>query len=122
VSFAAFALVLAAVGVYGVISCLVRQDTRDLGVRIALGAQRRDILSLVVRQGMSLALAGIVAGTAGAFLLTRLMATLLFAIAPTDLATFAAAPTLLAAVAALACYLPARRATRLDPIQALRSE
>jgi predicted permease len=121
-AFAAFALILAAVGVYGVISCVVEQGTHDLGVRIALGAQRRDILTLVARQAMTLALAGIAAGTAGALLLTRAVAGMLFGVSATDAATFSAAPVVLAAVAALASYVPARRAARVDPIMALRGE
>jgi putative ABC transport system permease protein len=121
-AFAVFAMALAALGVYGVISCLVEQGTHDLGVRIALGAQPGDILGLVARRVMTLALAGIAAGCAGAWMLTRTMSGLLFGVSATDAATFAAAPVLLAAVAALASYVPARRATRIDPIAALHSE
>jgi predicted permease len=121
-AFAAFALILGAVGVYGVISYLVQQSTHDLGVRITLGAQRSDILRLVVTHGFQLAGAGIVAGLAGALALTRLLSSMLFGIGATDALTFSAVPLLLAAVAALASYLPARRATRVDPMTALREE
>ena len=121
-AFAAFALVLAAVGVYGVMSYLVTQGTRDIAIRIALGAQQSNILRLVVRQGMTLAAFGIAAGLAGALALTRVMSTLLFGISATDALTFAAVPTLLAVIALLACYIPARRAIRVDPMVALRYE
>ena len=121
-AFAAFALILAAVGTYGVISYLVSQNTHDLGVRIALGAGRGSILGLVARQGMALALAGIAAGLTGAFLLTRLMSSLLFGVSATDGLTFSVVPLALAAVAGLACYVPALRATRVDPMTALREE
>lgn len=121
-AFAAFALVLAAVGVYGVMSYLVTQGTRDIAIRIALGAQESNILRLVVRQGMTLAAFGIAAGLAGALALTRVMSTLLFGISATDALTFAAVPTLLAVIALLACYIPARRAIRVDPMVALRYE
>jgi predicted permease len=121
-AFAGFALILAAVGVYGVMSYLVAQGTRDLGVRIALGAQRGSIIGLVVRQGMGLALVGIAAGIAGAIALTRLMASLLFGVSPTDGLTFTAVPIMLAGIALIATYLPARRALRVDPIVALREE
>jgi putative ABC transport system permease protein len=107
--------------VYGVISCAVEQGTHDLGVRIALGAQRRDILTLVARQAMTLAFAGI-AGTAEALLLTRAVTGMVFGVSATDAATFSAAPVVLAAVATLASYAPAHRAARVDPIVALRGE
>jgi len=121
-AFALFAVILAAVGVYGVISYLVSQGTHDIGIRIALGASRTGILALVVRQGMELAITGIAAGLAGALLLTRLMNTLLFGVSATDALTFSAVAVVLAGVALLASYVPARRATRLDPLVALRDE
>ena len=121
-AFAVFALILAAVGVYGVMSYLVTQGTHDIGVRMALGAQQSSIVWMVVRQGMELTGAGIVAGLLGAAVLTRVMASLLFGVSATDLATFSAVPVILAAVALLATYLPARRATRVNPVVALREE
>jgi putative ABC transport system permease protein len=121
-AFAVFALVLASIGVYGVISYLVTQNTHDLGVRIALGAQQGSIVKLVVWQGMELAVLGIAAGMIGAFLLTRVMASLLFGVSATDAVAFSAVPVTLAAIAALASYVPAVRATRVDPMVALRDE
>ena len=121
-AFAAFALLLAAVGLYGVMSYLVTQSTRDIGVRVALGAGPGDIIGMVVRQGMELLAVGILAGLAGAAALTRVMASLLFGVSATDLATFAAVPALLAVVAFAATAIPALRATRVDPIVALREE
>jgi ABC-type antimicrobial peptide transport system permease subunit len=103
-------------------SYLVTQSTRDIGVRVALGARPGDIISMVVRQGMELSAIGILAGLAGAVALTRVMASLLFGVSTTDLATFAAVPALLAAVAFAATVIPALRATRVDPIVALRDE
>ena len=120
--FAAFAMLLGGVGIYGVMSYLVTQGTHDLGVRIALGANRAAILGLVVRQGMWLAFAGIAAGLAGAFALTRVMDSLLFRVSATDGATFIAVALFVAAVAFAASYLPAWRATRIDPLLALREE
>ncbi len=121
-AFAAFALILAAVGVYGVMSFQVTQSSHDIGVRIALGAGSGNILNLVVRQGMTLAGAGIVLGLAGAALLTRAMATLLFGIGAHDVVTFAAVTSFLLVTALLASYIPARRATRVDPLLVLRDE
>jgi putative ABC transport system permease protein len=121
-AFSVFALILAAVGVYGVMWYLVTQGTRDLGVRIALGAQRGTIVGLVVRQGMELAGVGIVAGILGAMALTRVMASLLFGVGPTDALTFTVVPLILGTIALIAVYLPARRATQVDPIVALREE
>jgi putative ABC transport system permease protein len=117
--FAALALVLAAIGIYGVLAQSVSQRTHEIGIRMALGAQTRDVLQLIVRQGMSLTVIGIAIGLAGAFALTRLLASLLFGVGATDPATFLWIPVLLAAVSFFACYLPARRAARLDPIKAL---
>jgi putative ABC transport system permease protein len=120
--FALFALILAVVGVYGVMSHLVTQGTHDIGVRMALGAQRRAIVGMVLRQGMELTGAGIVGGLIGAAVLTRVMASLLFGISATDALTFSAVPVILAGIALLAGYLPARRATTVDPVVALRNE
>ena len=120
--FAAFALLLAAVGVYGVISYLVTQSTHDIGVRVALGAQPGHILGLVVRQGMALAVVGIVAGLIGAAALTRVMSSLLFGVSATDAFTFGAVAAILAAVVCAATVIPARRATGVDPMVALREE
>jgi predicted permease len=121
-AFAGFALLLAAVGVYGVMSYLVTQGTRDIGVRIALGAQQFDILRLVLKQGMTLTVVGIVAGLAGAAALSRVMGSLLFGVGSTDFLTFTMVAVLLALIAFAACYIPARRAMRVDPLVALRYE
>jgi predicted permease len=121
-AFAAFALLLAAVGLYGVMSFLVTQSTRDIGILVALGARRENILSLVVRQGMQLTRAGILAGLIGAAVLTRVIASLLFGVSATDATTFLSVPALLAVVAFAATVIPAWRASSVDPMVALREE
>jgi putative ABC transport system permease protein len=121
-AFALAALFLAASGIYAVTAYLAAQRTRELGIRLALGARRGQILSLVVSQGMAPVLAGLALGLAGALALARLLEGLLFGIGARDPATFALAPMLLAVAAAAASYVPARRATRIDPVQALRVE
>jgi putative ABC transport system permease protein len=121
-AFALFALLLAAVGLYGVMSYLVTQSTHDIGILVALGARRANILALVVRQGMQLTLIGIFAGLIGAAALTRVIASLLFGVSAMDAATFLAVPALLAVVAFAATVIPAWRASGVDPIVALREE
>jgi putative ABC transport system permease protein len=120
--FAALALVMAIVGLYAVMKVSVSQRTHELGIRVALGAQRRDVIGLVLRQGMKLVGVGIFLGVAGAWALTRVLTTFLYEVKATDPLTFLAAPALLVAVAVLACWLPARQAARVDPITALRYE
>jgi len=121
-SFALLALLLAALGIYGVMTYTTAQRTRELGIRLALGAQTSDVLKLVTLHGMKLALIGVAFGLLGSFALTRLMKSLLFDVTTTDPLTFSLVPLLLAVVSLAACYIPARRATKVDPLIALRSE
>jgi putative ABC transport system permease protein len=114
-------LFLAALGIYGVMAFLVSQRAQEFGVRLALGAQRRDILFLAFRPGLALASVGIAAGAAASIALSRLLSSLLFGVSPSDLFTFLSVPALLGLVALIACWVPARRAIRTSPAEALRS-
>jgi ABC-type antimicrobial peptide transport system permease subunit len=121
-AFAALALVLGIIGIYGVISFFVGQRTREIGIRIAMGAQRRDILKLVINEGLTLTVIGIVVGLGSAFALTRFLAAFLYGVSATDPLDFAAVAALFGVVALAASYIPARRAMRVDPLTALRYE
>src|SRR5262249_39052961 len=121
-AFAMLALTLSAIGVYGVLAFLVQQRTREIGVRVALGASRGRILTLVLRSGLAFAAAGMAVGLALAAFIARALASLLYGINPLDPLTFAGVPAALLAVAVLACYFPARRATTIDPLVALRQD
>jgi len=120
--YAGVALLLALIGINGVLAYTVVEQTHEIGIRMALGAERRDILGIVVRRGMRLVAIGAVAGLAGAWSVTRVMSSLLYGVAPRDPLTFAAVTAILVATALLACYVPALRAARVDPIVALRYE
>jgi len=120
--FASLALVLAAIGIYGFMSYMVSQRTREIGIRVALGASRATVLGLVIRDGFGLVIVGLAGGVAAALGLSQLVRSLLFGITATDPATYAGVPLLLAVVALIACYIPARRAASVDPLIALRQE
>ncbi len=120
--FAALALILSAIGIYGVVSYLVGQRTREIGIRVALGAQYTDVLRIVLLEGAKMTAVGIAVGVAVSVALTRLLGNLLFGVSPTDPATLIAVSLILSAISLLACYIPARRASQLDPLAALRYE
>ncbi len=121
-AFAFLALLLAATGIYGVMAYSVSQRTREIGIRMALGAQQGSVVQLIMSQGAGLAVAGVALGLIGAFALTRLMASLLFGVSPRDLVTFSIVPWIVLAMILAGCYIPARRAAKLDPVAALREE
>ena len=121
-SLSAIAVMLAMVGIYGVISFSVGERTQEIGIRLALGARAADVMRMVLGQGMRVVLVGVVIGVGAAFALTRLLSSLLFEVSPTDMSTFLIVAGLLSGVALLACYIPARRATKVDPLMALRNE
>jgi len=121
-AFAAVAMVLSMLGIYGVTAYYVTQRTREIGIRIALGAQVGDVLSLILKRGVLLSLAGLVMGFAGSLALTRYLSSLLFGVAPFDTITFVCVSVVLIAVCLIACLVPARRATKVDPLVALRYE
>jgi putative ABC transport system permease protein len=120
--FAALALLLSAIGLYALISYSVSQRTREIGVRVALGAQRSNVMGMVLREGLQLLMFGLLLGLVGAFSATRIMRSLLYSTSATDALSFVATSLTLVAVALLACYIPARRATKVDPMVALRYE
>ena len=120
--FALLAALLATIGIYGIVSCYVVQRTAEIGLRRALGARQRDVLAMVIGRGLALTATGVVLGLAGAALVSRYLASLLFGITPTNATAFTVAPVLLLVIAALACYIPARRASRVDPMSALRAD
>jgi putative ABC transport system permease protein len=120
--FGVVALLITVIGMYGMLAYSVTERTREMGIRMALGAQRGNVLRLVIKQGLRLVAIGVVIGLLGAWGLTRLMSTLLFGVTPTDWVTLVAVVGTLALVALIACYIPARRATRVDPLVALREE
>jgi putative ABC transport system permease protein len=120
--FSMFALLLASIGIYGVIAYSVAQRTHEIGIRLAVGAQTRDVMKMIIKQGMILALIGAGLGLAGAFVATRVMRGLLFGVSATDPLIFIGVSLLITMVALLACYIPARRATKVDPLIALRYE
>ncbi|MDX6613985.1 MAG: hypothetical protein QOD75_3171, partial [Blastocatellia bacterium] len=121
-AFAVVAMLLSMIGIYGVTAYYVTQRTHEIGIRMALGAQLRDVLALVLKRGVTLAAIGVAVGVVGALALTRLLSSLLFGVEPVDVVTFATVSLTLIAVAILACYIPARRATKVDPLTALRYE
>jgi putative ABC transport system permease protein len=121
-AFGGVAFFLSLVGLYGLMACLVEQRTAEMGIRMALGAQPGSVLLLILKQGSRLAFGGIALGLAGAWIATRFLASLLYEVAPTDMPTFLAVAFIFASVALAACYIPARRATKVDPVTALRCE